>query len=109
MRTDAYTRLREYAKAFGDIDLALRVKPGDPLAFHNRGLVFQAKQDHFKAILQFTKSIDSGNSDSRVYYHRALSYLKRRQLAQACADLRRSVNAGSKEAFALDRRMKCSL
>ncbi|MFA7290597.1 MAG: tetratricopeptide repeat protein [Melioribacteraceae bacterium] len=67
-------------------------------AINNRGLIYQKKNEHLKAIADFTLAI-SYEDFAAFYYNRAISYLALGQKDEACKDWQTAYEYNSNDAY----------
>ena len=81
------TSARRYRAALDDFNHALKLKPGVPEAFANRGNVYLMKGQLKSAIADYTRAIE-GHSPKlfAVYFSRGLAYEALDRIPQAIAD-----------------------
>ncbi len=87
---DLYLRAREESIMFRRVALYTAALEQDETlmdARRERGILFYYQGKYDKAIEDLTVFIDSGSTDHRVYFYRALAYLKRHMPERALEDL----------------------
>jgi tetratricopeptide (TPR) repeat protein len=74
--------------AIADYDEAIRLNPGDALAFRKRGVARAAKGDYDGAIADYDQAIRINPQYASAYYRRALARRAKGDLRGAIADAR---------------------
>lgn len=92
-RGTAYLRMRDYAKAEEDLNLALSVNPDYAVAYNNRGNIYYAQGDYQRAIEDYDRAIAlRGDQENHLpYFNRGLAYSNLGDYAQAVADFAESI------------------
>ncbi len=74
--------------AIADYNTIIRISPEfRNLAYLNMGIAYTKKGEPLKAVQEYTKAINAGNAETRVYFHRALSYVYLGDYPHAESDL----------------------
>ena len=76
---------KEYDKAVGDYEKAIRLKPDNPRFYFDRGLVWYARNDYNQAIAD-TTAIRLKPDNPVTYFNRALAWSARHEYDSAIAD-----------------------
>ena len=82
--------------AFGDFNKAIQLDTTDPRAYHNRGLIYQARRQHDKAIDDFSKAISLSPSSAEPYNGRGISYAAQGDDDNAFSDFNTAINLDGK-------------
>jgi len=62
-------------------------------AYRRRGVDYQSKGDHAKAIEDFTVAIEIWDEDGSTYYYRAMSYKRLGDMTNYCKDIKKAATA----------------
>ena len=84
-RASAWRFRGEFDAALRDMDAAMRLST-DATGYNNRGLVWHAKRDFERAIIDFTKAIELGRGSALQHVNRGNSYLANQDFDRAIAD-----------------------
>src|SRR5262245_20685756 len=71
----------------------------DALAYYKRGVAYQDKHEHDRAIADFNKAIEIDPKRNDAYVHRARAYEGLERRAAAIADYRRALALDPKDEF----------
>lgn len=96
-----YTHLREYAAAFEDFDRALKLVPGFPEAYLNRGNAFLFVEQFEQAVVDYDAAIEGGSRKLHAaHYNRGLAREALKQPKLAYRDFRRAAELNPSWALA---------
>ena len=84
-------RKREYGKAIGEFNRALRIDPGYAEAYRARGYVHYCAGRNTRAIDDYSEAILREPSNTRGYYFRGWAYAYSRKLDKAIDDYNRVI------------------
>lgn len=91
--------MKDYNGAIVDFTKALKFNPEwGSIIYPLRGKAKYDCKDYKGAITDYDKCIENNTSDSTIYYYLGLSKIKLGQKNNACTDLKKSEELGSKEA-----------
>ena len=88
-------------QAFADFNKAIELDTTDPRAYHNRGLIYQARKQHAQAIEDFSTAISLSPSAPEPYNGRGISYVATNDDDNAFADFNTAINLNGKIAESL--------
>jgi len=100
----AYRDLGQLARAVGDFDEAIRLKPHYPEAYFDRALAYQDLHHVTHALSDYGTAIQQNPKDSDSYFDRGLIYLDQYKFDEAIADLSRAHDLNPKDPWALANR-----
>lgn len=79
-----------YEKAIEDFTFAIKINPGEPLAYFKRGLVYGLKKENEPAIADFKKAIELSPANGEFYYDLAVVYYQKGDYESAWANFQKS-------------------
>jgi predicted Zn-dependent protease len=82
----AYHDKRDFDRAIGDFDEAIRLDPNDAKAYANRGIAYGCKGDYDRAIADFEEAIRLSPRNAAFFGVRATTYLAKGDYDRAIAD-----------------------
>ncbi len=96
----------EYDKAISDYKKALELNPAMRdeinaklwIAYNNRGISLATENRHSDAVADFSKAIELNPDDGKIYYNRALSWIRLGDRERAIIDMKKACDLGIKEA-----------
>ena len=99
---------REHDKAIADriaaCDAAIRLDPNDADAYSNRGLAYDKKGDHDKALADYTEAIRVDRKCVDAYFNRGLAYGYKGEHESAIADYTEAIRLDPNDALAYNNR-----
>ncbi|HEX2889924.1 tetratricopeptide repeat protein [Vineibacter terrae] len=91
LRGAAYARAGAYDRAIEEYTQAIRLNPGDALAFYNRGDAFNAKGDYDHAIQDFTQAVTLRPDLALAFNGRGVAYDGKDDADRAIQDYNRAI------------------
>lgn len=87
----AYNYLGQHANAIADYNQAIRLNPGNYLAFSNRGASYLAQGDYALAIADLDQAIRLNPNAAEAYFNRGLAYVAQSNSPRAVADFDQAI------------------
>ena len=87
-----------------DCTEAIQLNPRSAVAYNNRGLAYENKGDHDKAIADFTDAIRLEPKDAKAYYNRGSAYKNKGEYEKAIADFTEASRLDPKDNTAYNNR-----
>jgi TonB family protein len=91
MRARHHYLNQAFDRAIADLDMAVKLNPKYPQAFHYRGLTYASKHDFDRAIADFDRVIKLDPKFASGYFRRGLAYYLKDNFDRAIADLDQSI------------------
>lgn len=85
----AYADKKDYDRAIGDFNDAIRINPNLAMAYNNRGSAVQSKGDFDRAIADYSEAIGIDPNYAVAYSNRGNLFEAKRRREEAIADFRR--------------------
>ena len=98
LRSDLKMRMLNFEEALADIEKVLSIDASDEIALLNKGIIFQERGDATTALKFYSKVIELNADNTLALYFRGMLYLQNLMPENGCADLKKSMENGSKEA-----------
>jgi tetratricopeptide (TPR) repeat protein len=96
-RSIGYVRLGDADKALADLDEAIRINPGDPYAYDNRGDIWREKKDYDRALAEYAAALKADPTFVSAYYSRGLTYEAKGDVKSARAEYQAAVKTPGKD------------
>jgi tetratricopeptide (TPR) repeat protein len=93
--------MRQYDRAIGELDRAINVNPGYPMAFNIRGLAYAAIGETRRSIQDFDQAIELDGSFAQAFINRGNIYQSTRKYDRALADYSVALKLDPKDAYSL--------
>ena len=103
-RSHAYSSLKKYDLAVGDLNELLRGDPNDEVAYNNRGFAYVAQGNYEAGLADFSAALRIDPNYAVAYYNRGSTYGYRGRYDLALDDLTQSVRIDPNNAAAYNRR-----
>jgi tetratricopeptide (TPR) repeat protein len=103
-RGNAYSALKDYAKAIADYNKAIAINPEDAEAYYNRGNTYNELKDYPKAIADSTKAIAINPEYAEAYNNRGNAYYALKDYPKAIADYNKAIAINPEFALAYNNR-----
>ncbi len=97
---DAWRDKKDYDKAIADLDEAIRLDPGDALAFGNRGIAWWAKKDYDQAIADYTEAIRLDPGRALAFNNCGIAWRDKKDYDKAIADYNEAIRLDPGDALA---------
>jgi lipoprotein NlpI len=87
-----------------DFEKAIEIDPKLAPAYTGRGIAYEKKGDHDRAIADYSKAIELDPKDAHSYYHRGNAYERKGEYDRAIADFDKAIELNPKLAGAYNNR-----
>jgi S1-C subfamily serine protease len=87
---------KEYDKAIGEFDEAIRLDPKSAVALNGRGMAWSGKNEHDKAIRDFSAAIGIDSQNARYYGNRGFAWYGKKDYDKAIIDFNEAIRLDSK-------------
>jgi tetratricopeptide (TPR) repeat protein len=99
-RADALREAREFDRAIEDYDLAIRLRPLDPPAYHGRGDAYFGKRDFERAVADYDEALRLDAKNAVTWNNRGLAMHRLGRNDRALADFAEALRLDPKYAMA---------
>ena len=93
-----------YDSAIATFGEAIKLNPGDALAFYSRGLAYGKKGDNEHAIADYNEAIRLDANNALAFRNRGLAYEKKGNIDRAIADFSEAIRLDPNDALAFNSR-----
>jgi tetratricopeptide (TPR) repeat protein len=91
---------KDYDQALAEFSEAIRLDPKDPIAYRNRGLLWQNKKEYDKALDDYNHAIQLDSNHASAYRHRANIWKDKGNYDNAIADYSEAIRINSNDDIA---------
>jgi tetratricopeptide (TPR) repeat protein len=91
-RADAYSAAKQYAKAIGDLKMAVQLNPDYVDAYNNLGIAYTETGVFDAAIAAYDRVLAIRPDFADAYYNRAMAYIRKKDFAAAAGDFSQAIS-----------------